>query len=56
MKARIESVEGSGLWLITEDENNPDQGAMYAITKEELEPIMNAIKKYLESAQDVRED
>ena len=46
MKARIEQVEGSGLWIIIEFDNGED-GAMYAITKEELEPIYEALKEYL---------
>lgn len=36
------------LWLTTENSEEPDEGATYAITEEEIPAIMIACQKYLE--------
>ena len=40
------------LWLTTENSEEPDEGATYAVTEEEITAIMIACQEYLESLAD----
>jgi hypothetical protein len=49
--ARIEKdKEGTGYWIIIEHENKPIENTQMAITKEEIEPIMSACKKFIKES------
>ena len=44
-KARIEPDEHAGLWLIIEGVK--DEEVLWAISEDEVEPIMKACKEYI---------
>jgi hypothetical protein len=39
---------GTGLWLEIEHPEDGSENTLWSITEEEVEPIMNVCKKYLE--------
>jgi hypothetical protein len=46
-KISPERLGMKSLWLTTENSEEPDEGATYAITEEEIRPIMEACYEYL---------
>jgi len=46
--ARIEpDNSGNGLWMMIDGSDDPENNCSWPITKEEVEPIMEACREYL---------